>query len=33
MPPTRLTKFELQIMDVFWARGACSVREVQGGVP
>jgi predicted transcriptional regulator len=33
MPPTRLTKFELQIMDVFWARGACSVREIQEAFP
>jgi predicted transcriptional regulator len=25
----RLTRLELQIMDVFWTRGACAVREVQ----
>ena len=29
----RLTKLELQIMDVLWARGACSVREVQEAFP
>ena len=29
MTTTRLTKLELQIMDVFWSRGACAVREVQ----
>jgi BlaI family penicillinase repressor len=25
----RLSKLELQIMEAFWTRGACSVREVQ----
>ncbi|HKD60428.1 MAG TPA: BlaI/MecI/CopY family transcriptional regulator [Terracidiphilus sp.] len=25
----RLSKLELQIMETFWTRGACSVREVQ----
>ena len=25
----RLTRLEMQIMDVFWTRGACAVREVQ----
>jgi BlaI family transcriptional regulator, penicillinase repressor len=29
LPSTRLTKLELQIMNVFWTQGACSVREVQ----
>ena len=29
----RLTRLELQIMDVFWARGACAVREVQDAFP
>ena len=29
MASTRLTRLELQIMNVFWTRGACSVREVQ----
>ena len=33
MPTTRLTKLELQIMDIFWTRGACSVREVQDAFP
>jgi BlaI family penicillinase repressor len=26
---TRLTKLELRIMDIFWALGQCSVREIQ----
>ena len=29
MTQARLTKLELRIMDVFWTRGACAVREVQ----
>src|SRR5687767_4917726 len=29
----RLTKFELQIMSVFWERGASSVREIQETFP
>ena len=33
MASTRLTKLELQIMEVFWTRGACSVREVQEAFP
>jgi predicted transcriptional regulator len=33
MPLPRLTRFELQIMEVFWTRGASSVREVQEGFP
>lgn len=33
MPSTRLTKLELQIMEVFWTRGACAVREVQEAFP
>jgi BlaI family transcriptional regulator, penicillinase repressor len=33
MATTRLTKLELQIMDVFWTQGACSVREVQDAFP
>src|SRR5262245_40524558 len=33
MPSTRLTKLELQIMEVFWTRGACSVREIQEAFP
>lgn len=33
MAATRLTKLELQLMDVFWTRGACSVREIQRAFP
>jgi predicted transcriptional regulator len=33
MPSARLTKLELQIMEAFWTRGACSVREVQEAFP
>ncbi len=33
MASTRLTKLELQIMEAFWTRGACSVREVQEAFP
>ena len=29
----KLTKLELQIMETFWSRGACSVREVQEAFP
>jgi predicted transcriptional regulator len=32
MPP-KLTKLELQIMEVLWTRGACSVREIQEAFP
>jgi BlaI family transcriptional regulator, penicillinase repressor len=30
---SRLTKLELRIMETFWNRGACSVREVQEAFP
>jgi BlaI family penicillinase repressor len=33
MATARLTKLEMQIMNVFWTRGACSVREVQDAFP
>ena len=33
MASTRLTKLELQLMDLFWTRGACSVREIQEAFP
>ena len=33
MASTRLTKLELQIMEAFWTRGACSVREIQEAFP
>src|SRR5215475_7533504 len=29
----RLTKLELQILEAFWAKGPCSVREVQETFP
>ena len=33
MPQTKLTKLELQIMEAFWEKGACSVREIQESFP
>jgi BlaI family transcriptional regulator, penicillinase repressor len=33
MPPPKLTRLELQIMDALWTRGACSIREVQEAFP
>jgi predicted transcriptional regulator len=33
MPLPKLTRLELQIMDTFWSRGACSIREVQEAFP
>jgi BlaI family transcriptional regulator, penicillinase repressor len=33
MAQTKLTRLELQIMEVFWNRGACSIREVQEAFP
>jgi BlaI family transcriptional regulator, penicillinase repressor len=33
MAPTRLTKFELQIMEIFWRLGASAVREIQEEFP
>jgi BlaI family transcriptional regulator, penicillinase repressor len=33
MPPPRLSKLELQIMEVLWTHGASSVREVQEHFP
>ncbi len=33
MPNPKLTKLELQIMEAFWQKGACSVREVQETFP
>src|SRR6058998_1372366 len=29
----KLTRLELQIMEVFWERGACAVREIQEAFP
>jgi BlaI family transcriptional regulator, penicillinase repressor len=33
MAQAKLTKLELQIMEIFWNRGACSIREVQEAFP
>jgi BlaI family penicillinase repressor len=33
MAPPKLTRLELQIMEIFWNRGACCVREIQEGFP
>ena|SRR5688572_32006273 len=33
MPRTSLTRPELQIMEVLWTRGACSVREIHESLP
>ena len=33
MASPKLTRFELQIMETLWTRGACSVRELQEAFP
>ena len=33
MPPPKLTKLELQVMEALWQNGACSVREIQETFP
>ena len=33
MPKPRLTKLEMEILEVFWEKGACSVREIQESFP
>lgn len=33
MATTKLTKFELRIMDALWARGTASIREIQEAFP
>jgi BlaI family transcriptional regulator, penicillinase repressor len=33
MPSPKLTRLELQIMEVFWTRGACAIREIQESFP
>jgi BlaI family penicillinase repressor len=33
MKPPKLTKLELQIMEVLWSRGPCAIREVQEAFP
>jgi BlaI family transcriptional regulator, penicillinase repressor len=33
MPPPKLTKLELQIMNALWNQGVCSIREIQEAFP
>jgi len=33
VPHPKLTKLELQVLEAFWRKGACSVREVQETFP
>jgi BlaI family penicillinase repressor len=33
MPKPRLTKLEMQILEVLWEKGACSVRQIQEAFP
>jgi BlaI family penicillinase repressor len=33
MAQPKLSKLEMQIMDVLWSRGACSIREIQEAFP
>jgi len=33
MSQPKLSKLELQIMDILWNRGACSIREIQETFP
>jgi len=33
MPRPRLTRLELQILDILWARGNASIREIQEAFP
>ena len=33
MKPPKLTKLELQIMEVLWSRGPCAIREIQETFP
>ena len=33
MPQPKLTKLELQVLEAFWEKGACSVREVHDTFP
>jgi BlaI family transcriptional regulator, penicillinase repressor len=33
MPPPKLTKPELRIMEALWSRGPCSVREIHQSLP
>ena len=33
MAGPKLAKLELQIMEILWSRGACSIREIQEAFP
>ena len=33
MKPPKLTRLELQIMEVLWSRGPCAIREIQEAFP
>ena len=33
MKPPKLSKFELQIMEALWSKGACSIREIHDTLP
>ncbi len=33
MPDTRVSRFELQLLEKLWALGTCSVREIQENLP
>ena len=33
MKPPKLTRFELQIMEALWTKGACSIREIHESLP
>jgi len=33
MPAPKLTKLEMQVLETFWQKGACSVREIQEAFP
>ena len=33
MSPPKLTRPELQLMEVLWTRGACSIREIHEALP
>jgi BlaI family transcriptional regulator, penicillinase repressor len=32
-PPAKLTRLELEIMEVLWSRGPCPIREIQEAFP
>ena len=33
MANPKLTRLEMQIMEIVWTRGACAIREIQEGFP